>query len=118
MNEINKLLDKCQEVRSLRTDAELCLLLGVRKQTMSGWRQNKRQPDAVACAKIADVTGLPLSRVIGIVGEARAISTDEKKVWRKLAQMAVLIICTLPIASIYAAELGVFSRNLVGLYIM
>ncbi|WP_196479708.1 DUF3693 domain-containing protein, partial [Xanthomonas translucens] len=30
-------------------------------------------------------TGEPLAKVIGIVGEARAISSDEKAVWRKLA---------------------------------
>lgn len=118
MNDVIKLLDKCKEIRSCASDNAFALEIGVTRQMVSNWRAGKNYPDAVNCAKLADIAGIPLSRVLGIVGEARAISADEKKVWRKLAQVAVLIICTLPIASIYAGEMGVFSLNLVGLYIM
>lgn len=118
MDYINKLLDKCKKVRSLRTDLALSELLKVKKQTLSGWRHGDRLPDPVACAQIAQITGEPLAKILGTVGEARAISSDEKKVWRKLAQVAVLIICAMPITSVLAAGMGSTSRNHPSMYIM
>ena len=44
-----------------------------------------------APATLAGLTGEPLAKVLGIVGEARAISREEKAVWRKLAATAVLL---------------------------
>lgn len=103
MDYVNKLLDKCKEVRNLRTDSELSDLLKVKKQTLSGWRHGDRLPDPVACANIAAVTGEPLAKVIGTICEARAISSDEKRVWRRLASIAASLLT---------------SCNLLGLYIM
>lgn len=82
---VNNLLDKCKEVCGARTDSELAKALGVSKQAMSGYRQGARLPDPVVCATIAGLSGVPLGKVLGIVGEARAISREEKAVWRKLA---------------------------------
>lgn len=48
------------------------------------------------CAKIAEITGIPLARVLGIVGEARAISREEKAVWRRLASAAAVLLMLLP----------------------
>ena len=82
---VDNLLDKCKEVCGARTDSELAKALGVSKQAMSGYRQGARLPDPVVCATIAGLSGVPLGKVLGIVGEARAISREEKAVWRKLA---------------------------------
>lgn len=41
-----------------------------------------------------------MARVLGIVGEARAVSSDEKRVWRQLATAAALaLVCMLPITN-------------------
>lgn len=89
--DINKLLDTVKEVCGARTDGELAEKLGVSKQAISSYRNGHRLPDPVQCATIAGLSGLPLAQVIGVVGEARAISRDEKAVWRKLAATAALV---------------------------
>ena len=89
MEQLNKLLDKIKETRSIASDNALAAALGVKRQTVSNWRQDRTLPDAVQCATIAGLTGEPLAKVLGIVGEARAISREEKSVWRKLAASAM-----------------------------
>lgn len=90
MDAINNLLDKCKTMRNLPTDMALAKELKVGRAAVSGWRHGKSCPDPVACARISEITGEPLQRVLGIVGEARALSADEKKVWRRLAQVAAI----------------------------
>jgi predicted transcriptional regulator len=88
MDSVNKLLDKCKETCHPQTDMALAALLKVERATVSGWRHEKSYPDAVACGKIAQITETPLAKVLGVIGEARAKSEAEKKVWRRLANMA------------------------------
>lgn len=90
--DVNFLLDKCKKVCGARTDAELAAALGVSKQALSSYRNGHRLPDPVQCATIAGLSGLPLAQVIGTVGEARAISREEKAVWHKLAATAIALI--------------------------
>lgn len=45
----------------------------------------------MVCATIAGLSGAPLARVLGIVGEVRAISRGGKAVWRKLAASALAV---------------------------
>jgi len=80
-----ELLDLAKSRGHLDTDSALAARLGVTKQAVSNWRHGTKTPDPVACEKLAEISGIPLHRVLGIVGEARAISTAEKRVWRKLA---------------------------------
>ncbi|MFQ6310395.1 helix-turn-helix transcriptional regulator [Lysobacter capsici] len=68
-------------------DADLARALGVSRQTISNWRVGRTFPDAVACARIADMTGVPLHQILGMVGEERAQNPEEKRVWRRLANM-------------------------------
>ncbi len=96
----NDLLDRCRECGSLSTDAALADALGVTKQAVSGWRHGSRLPDPVACGRIARLSGVRLAVVMGVVGEARAISRDEKAVWRRLATAAALLLAvSLPLPS-------------------
>src|ERR1700741_1990792 len=90
MNALNILLDKARETRSLPSDNALAIALDVSRQRVSAWRHGTNYPDPVACARIAEMTGEPLARVLGIVGEARALSKEEKQVWRRLAQAAAI----------------------------
>jgi len=92
MDELKALLDNLKESRSLNSDAALARLLDVKPQTMSNWRKGHNLPDTVACARIAEAAGVPLARVLGIVGEARAISREEKAVWRRLAAAAAVVL--------------------------
>jgi transcriptional regulator with XRE-family HTH domain len=86
MTAIDNLLDKCRENGSVASDNALAKKLGVSRQSVSSWRHGVRLPDTVTCARIAQLANEPLARVLGIVGEARAINREEKQVWRSLAQ--------------------------------
>lgn len=92
MKSVAELLDAIKSRRNIDTDSGLAAALGVSRQTVNNWRQGRNTPDAVACATIAGLTGEPLAVVIGIAGEARAISREEKSVWRKLAASAAVIV--------------------------
>jgi hypothetical protein len=97
MDSLNALLDKIKETRSLATDMALADLLGVGRAAVSAWRNGHRLPDPVQCARIAELSGAPLGRVIGLVGEARALSREEKAVWRRIASAAaVLLVALMP----------------------
>lgn len=69
----------------------LAKALGVSRSAVSAWRNGAKGPDPVQSAALAGYTGIPLAKVLGIVGEARAISAKEKAVWRKLAATAALL---------------------------
>lgn len=88
---IDEMLDAAKAAQNLPTDSALAGALGVKKAAVSGWRHGNRLPDPVACAALAGLTGIPLAKVLGVVGEARAISSDEKAVWRRLAATATLL---------------------------
>ena len=99
MNDVAALLDKAKEMRSISSDAALSRELGVTTASVSNWRTGRNYPGTVQCATLAGLTGEPLARVLGIVGEARAINRAEKAVWRRLAASAtataVLLAATL-----------------------
>ena len=92
MKTISDLLDGIKELRNLETDSALAAALGVSRQTVNNWRQGRNTPDAVACATIAGLSGEPLQVVIGIAGEQRAVSREEKAVWRRLAGLTTLLL--------------------------
>lgn len=89
--DVNFLLDKAKMVCGVEFDKDLAPRLGVKPTSISNYRKGVSLPDPVVCATLAGLTGEPLAKVIGIVGEARAISSDEKAVWRKLAATAMTL---------------------------
>lgn len=92
MQTVHDLLDAAKAATQSSTDKELAARLGVKATAVSNYRRGVSLPDAVVCEKIADITRTPLARVLGIVGEARAISRDEKAVWKRLASAAALFL--------------------------
>lgn len=116
MKTVNELLDRVRELHGITSDNALGKALGVKRQTVSNWRHGHAAPDPVACATIAGLTGEPLARVLGIVGEARAISREEKAVWRKLASAAVVLLAALPLGNARSADhvgIGATEQNAV-----
>lgn len=91
MDSIDGLLDAAKAATGARNDTELAKRLGIKPAAVSNYRRGISLPNAVVCATLAGLTGEPLARVIGLVGEARAISSDEKAVWRRLAATAALL---------------------------
>lgn len=89
--DVNHLLDRAKASTGAVTDGDLAKRLGVKPSAVSNYRHGRALPDAVVCATLAGLTGEPLARVLGIVGEARAVSREEKAVWRKLAATAALL---------------------------
>lgn len=87
MENINTLLDKAKEVRSIASDNALAKKIGVSRQAVSSWRHERTMPDTVSTARLADLAEIPLTHAIGVIGEARAISKEEKAVWRRLANL-------------------------------
>lgn len=92
MQDVNALLDACKIASGATSDNQLATALGVGRSAISNYRHGRALPDTVVCATIAGLSGVPLARVLGIVGEARAISREEKAVWRKLAASAALLL--------------------------
>lgn len=88
---IDQLLDRAKELHGIETDSGLAKALGVGRAAVSGWRHGQRLPDPVVCATLAGLTGEPLAKVLGVIGEARAVSREEKAVWRKLAATAMTL---------------------------
>lgn len=107
--DVNSLLDACKLKAGATSDNQLATRLKVTRQAVSNWRQGRNTPDAVTCDAIAKMSGIPLKNVLGIVGEARAISPSEKAVWRKLATAAVLVL-TLGAAPIGDAAASVYGQ--------
>ena len=86
-----ELLDAAKKAQGFQTDMALATALGISRSAVSAWRNGVKTPDTVQCAALAGYTGLPLAQVLGVVGEARAISREEKAIWRKLAATAALL---------------------------
>ena len=105
MQTINEVLDKAAEKCRATNDSQLARTLKITPNAVNNYRRGVSAPNAVICEKLAEITGIPLARVLGIVGEARAISREEKAVWRRLASAAVLVISTLPLWA-HAAPYG------------
>ncbi|MGQ5299438.1 DUF3693 domain-containing protein [Xanthomonas arboricola pv. corylina] len=104
MDSVNTLLDRCKTVLGVESDNQLAKKMNVGRAAVSRWRSGLSAPDAVSCAAIAGWTGEPLAKVLGIVGEARAISADEKAVWRKLAATAMTLVIGVSLALPVRAE--------------
>lgn len=96
--DINILLDKAKKMCGVTTDKDLSTRLGVTPSAVTNYRKGRALPDAVTCATLAGLTGEPLAKVLGVVGEARAISREEKAVWRKLAATAAMVLCVIGFA--------------------
>ncbi|XQA71416.1 DUF3693 domain-containing protein [Xanthomonas sacchari] len=92
MSTVDGLLDAAKKAVNASNDTELAKALGIRPAAVSNYRRGVSLPNAVVCATLAGLTGEPLAKVLGIVGEARAISSDEKAVWRKLAATAMAVL--------------------------
>lgn len=112
--QVTELLDAAKKAAEITTDSALAERLEVTKTSVSRYRHGQAYPEAVVCEKLANLSGLPLHQVLGIVGEARAISAAEKKVWRKLAT-ALVIGIVLYVPSVNAANLPTNGSDL---YIM
>lgn len=105
--DVNSLLDQAKEACGVSYDKDLAPRLGVRPSAISNYRKGVSHPDAVVCATLAGLTGVPLARVLGVIGEARAISREEKAVWRKLAATALALCLAVGFALPYKAHAAV-----------
>lgn len=118
MDYLNELLDKCKEISSSPTDIALAKELGVTRSAIANYRHGTSVPKDIVCAKIALMTGESYTKIAAHLGEVKSVSKADKVTWKRLAQVAVLIMCTMPIASVLAAGSGGTSLNLGSMYIM
>lgn len=114
----DQILARAIEASGAASDSDLSRKLGVSRQAVSNWRGGKKFPDTVTCATIAGITGIPLAQVLGVVGEARAISREEKAVWRKLAATAMLVAIGVGMAATPTAATASPGSAKAGMYIM
>lgn len=89
--EIAKLIDQAKKTAGIESDSAFSKYLGLSRTAVGNWRTGVSLPDTVSCERLAGLTGQPLARVLGLVGEARAHTREEKAVWRKLAATAALL---------------------------
>lgn len=118
MSTIDQLLDAAKVVVKASNDSELAKALGIRPAAVSNYRRGVSLPNAVVCATLAGLTGEPLAKVLGIVGEARAISSDEKAVWRRLAATAMVVAIAVGMAASPTAATASPGSAKAGMYIM
>lgn len=118
MSTIDQLLDAAKVVVKASNDSELAKALGIRPAAVSNYRRGVSLPNAVVCATLAGLTGEPLAKVLGIVGEARAISSDEKAVWRRLAATAMVVAIAVGMAASPTAATASPGSEKAGMYIM
>lgn len=114
-----ELVEACRDKCAPATYTELSKRLGVRPSAVSNWTSGRAHPDAVSCAKMAEITGIPLARVLGIVGETRAVSREEKAVWRRLAGAAATVALAISALPLWAqTPTSGVSEQGPGVYIM
>lgn len=89
---IDEIIDSAKAAANIESDIQFSKYLGLSKSAVANWRAGTSHPNTVACERLAGLSGIPLAKVLGIVGEARAISREEKAVWRKLAASAAAVI--------------------------
>ncbi|MDW7601687.1 DUF3693 domain-containing protein [Stenotrophomonas maltophilia] len=119
MQTVTDLIDTARKALNVSSDAEFARQLGVSRGTIANWKSGYSLPDTVMCATLAGLTGLPLARVLGIVGEARAVSREEKAVWRKLAATAMALCLAVGFALPHKAQAAVAGfDNAHAVYIM
>jgi hypothetical protein len=105
MDAINNMLDTAMKSCAASNDAGLARCFKVTRGAVNNWRKGRAFPDEVTCGRIAQMTGLHLAHVLGVVGEARAKTADAKTVWRRLAQSvaATLAVGVLALPALSAA---------------
>lgn len=116
MQTVTDLIDAARKALNVSSDAEFARQLGVSRGTIANWKSGYSLPDTVMCATLAGLTGLPLARVLGIVGEARAVSREEKAVWRKLAATAMALCLAVGFALPHKAQAAVVGVDKATLY--
>lgn len=116
---IDSLLDKAAEKCNAKNDSQLARALKVTPGAVNNYRQGVSAPNAVVCEKIAELAGVPLVKVIGIAGEQRALSREEKAVWRRVAEAAAACFLIAVNLSYFAAPaIASISRNHGSMHIM
>lgn len=118
MKTVTDLIDEARKALNASSDAEFARQLGVSRGTIANWKSGYSLPDTVMCATLAGLTGMPLARVLGIVGEARAVSREEKAVWRKLAATAMALALGVGFASPRDVQAAVCHSASDSVYIM
>lgn len=88
--EIGELLDEAKNASGCKTDTELAKRLGITPNSMSNYRSGYSLPKVSVCERLAKITGKKPLSVIAIVEEKRAIASDDKAAWRRLASAAAI----------------------------
>jgi transcriptional regulator with XRE-family HTH domain len=82
-------VDYLNQVRALTPTGSVyaaAALLGLPEGTVRNWHLGERFPDALACAKIAELLDLPLELVIADVELEREKNPERRAYWEALAR--------------------------------
>lgn len=80
-NAIDLLLDEAKEKAKIPSDNALALMIGVKRQTISGYRKGRCTPDEYAKSKIADLTGRSLQEVIARIELENEPNEEKRRYW-------------------------------------
>lgn len=95
----NEILDKAVRMCNAKNDTELAGRVGVSKQSVSNWRKAVRGIDVDQAEKLADVTGIPVNRIMGVINAAASSNADKARAWLKVANVA-MVLCVVGFAGI------------------
>lgn len=102
-------LDQVKARYSIPSDYALSKRLQVPTQTVSNWRTGARQPDNLACFRLAELLQLPADRVIADIELERAERTgqaDQAAAWRQWLERLGGVAASLLGAVILSGTLG------------
>lgn len=93
----NQLLDRYAEAKGLNSDYKIAKALGITRQAVSNWRNEKNHLDDTACLQIAEALNIDPLTIMAKVRETRKQSPREQATWERyrgriaLAVMAAII---------------------------
>lgn len=65
------------------SDYETAKRMDVTKQAISNWRRGTSHPDSYACARLAEILGMPELKVIATNGMETEKSEERREYWKK-----------------------------------
>ena len=74
--------------RRKRKPSQLAADLGISHATVSRWLSGRDTPNTSSCQKLADYSGIPVEKLLSIVGHISGVSEKRKTEWPEFREYA------------------------------
>lgn len=80
------------------SDNGLAIALGINRASVCDWKKGRSHPDSFAMARIAEITGLPVEKVMAIVELEKEKNVERRKYWKKVGGIAAAVVLSSALA--------------------